>query len=82
MTLLWGPHYQELGHEPDEKTTWKERYNLQVRADAFNVFNHPNFGVPALRSAIRFIGAFRPLWAKRAPSEFAAKVQLLVILGV
>jgi hypothetical protein len=23
-----------------------ERYNLQLRADSFNVFNHPNFGTP------------------------------------
>ena len=26
---------------------WKERYNFQIRADAFNGFNHPDFGVPS-----------------------------------
>jgi hypothetical protein len=23
-----------------------ERYNVQLRADSFNVFNHPNLGTP------------------------------------
>jgi len=25
---------------------FKERYNLQLRGDSFNVFNHPNFAPP------------------------------------
>jgi hypothetical protein len=25
---------------------WREHYNVQLRADAFNLFNHPNFGTP------------------------------------
>jgi hypothetical protein len=25
---------------------FKERYNVQLRADSFNVFNHPNFATP------------------------------------
>ena len=27
---------------------WQDRINLKFRADAFNVFNHPNFGLPSL----------------------------------
>jgi hypothetical protein len=26
--------------------TWREQYRLTLRADSFNVFNHPNFGTP------------------------------------
>jgi len=29
-----------------ETTVWKERYRLQLRADSFNIFNHPNLGTP------------------------------------
>ena len=44
--MLWGPHYQNWDMNLMKNIAWKERYNLQVRADAFNVFNHPNFSVP------------------------------------
>jgi hypothetical protein len=29
-----------------KNTYWHERYRVQLRADSFNVFNHPNFAVP------------------------------------
>ncbi len=29
-----------------KNTRFHERYNVQFRADAFNLFNHPNFGQP------------------------------------
>ena len=25
---------------------WGDHYNLQLRADSFNIFNHPNFATP------------------------------------
>jgi hypothetical protein len=28
-------------------TTFGERYRIVLRADAFNIFNHPNFSVPS-----------------------------------
>lgn len=31
-----------------KNTRIAERYNVQFRAEAFNAFNHPNFGAPAL----------------------------------
>lgn len=30
----------------EKNTVLKERLNLQLRMDAFNVFNHPNFSTP------------------------------------
>jgi hypothetical protein len=26
---------------------WMEHYNVQLRAESFNTFNHPNYGIPA-----------------------------------
>lgn len=44
--LLRGPAYQEWDMSLQKNTTWHEHYNVQLRADAFNVFNHPNFSAP------------------------------------
>jgi hypothetical protein len=38
-----GPHFVNLDVSLARTFRIKERYNLQVRADAFNILNHPNF---------------------------------------
>jgi hypothetical protein len=45
--VLYGPHFSnvDLGIAKTFPLVG-ERYHLQFRADAFNVFNHPNFGFP------------------------------------
>jgi hypothetical protein len=45
--LLWGPSYQNWDMNLEKTTMWREKINLQLRMDAFNVFNHPNFANPA-----------------------------------
>jgi len=44
--MLWGPHLQNWDMNLEKNTVFKERYRLQLRADAFNIFNHPNFAAP------------------------------------
>jgi Carboxypeptidase regulatory-like domain len=44
--MLRGPGFQNWDMSLQKNTTWRERYNVQLRADAFNVFNHPNFNTP------------------------------------
>lgn len=44
--MLWGPHYQNWDMNLEKNTIWRERYRLQLRVDSFNIFNHPNLGVP------------------------------------
>lgn len=44
--MLRGPNYQNWDANLQKLVKWSDRYTLQLRADAFNVFNHPNFGVP------------------------------------
>jgi len=44
--MLRGPLYQDWDMNLKKNTEWRGHYNLQLRADVFNVFNHPNFAVP------------------------------------
>ncbi|MGO9588884.1 MAG: TonB-dependent receptor domain-containing protein [Candidatus Acidiferrales bacterium] len=44
---LHGPHFSNLDLSVAKKFPLvNERYNLTLRAEAYNVFNHPNFGLP------------------------------------
>ena len=72
--MLWGPHYQNWDMNLMKNITWKERYNLQIRADAFNVFNHPNFGVPSVSiSNPASMGVVSSTVGEARTLEFAAK---------
>lgn len=44
--MLRGPHFQDWDMSLQKNTMWRERYNVQLRADSFNIFNHPNFNTP------------------------------------
>jgi hypothetical protein len=44
--MLRGPGFQDWDMSLQKNTRWGERYNVQLRADGFNVFNHPNLGTP------------------------------------
>ena len=44
--MLRGPAFQDWDMSLQKNTLFRERYNVQLRADSFNVFNHPNFGTP------------------------------------
>lgn len=43
---LFGPHYQQWDISLAKNTALSERVRFQLRADAFNTFNHPNFANP------------------------------------
>jgi hypothetical protein len=44
--MLSGPRFQNWDMSLQKNTTWMGRYKVQLRADTFNAFNHPNFGTP------------------------------------
>ncbi|MGA7338962.1 MAG: TonB-dependent receptor, partial [Terracidiphilus sp.] len=44
--MLRGPAWQDWDMNLEKNITWQERYRLQLRADSFNIFNHPNFAPP------------------------------------
>ncbi len=43
----WGPNFYNVDMSAFKNFTIKERVTLQFRADAFNAFNHINFGLPS-----------------------------------
>jgi hypothetical protein len=44
--ILDGPGFQNVNVSLMKNTALSERINLQFRAEAFNLFNHPNFNLP------------------------------------
>jgi hypothetical protein len=44
--MLYGPRFQSWDMNLKKNTTWGDHYTVQLRADAFNIFNHPNFNPP------------------------------------
>jgi GH43 family beta-xylosidase len=46
--MLYGPGYQRFDMSLDKNfnMTYNEHHQLQIRFDAFNAFNHTNFGNP------------------------------------
>jgi hypothetical protein len=76
--MLRGPRYQTWDINLEKNIELHERYRVQLRADAFNVFNHPNFGIPAANiSNTSTVGTITsvsstPTYQQRTV-EFAAK---------
>jgi hypothetical protein len=44
---IYGPHFWNLDFALAKNTQIFEHLNLQLRAEVFNVFNHPNFALPS-----------------------------------
>jgi hypothetical protein len=44
--ILDGPGFQNVNASLLKNTALSERFNLQFRAEVFNLFNHPNFNLP------------------------------------
>ena len=49
---LQGPSFKEFNFSVFKNTQLTERVNLQLRAEFFNLFNHPNFANPVLPNFI------------------------------
>jgi hypothetical protein len=54
---LRGPSFKEFNFSVYKNTRLAERVNLQIRAEFFNLFNHPNFSNPELPNFIADAGA-------------------------
>jgi hypothetical protein len=75
--MLRGPAFQDWDMNLKKNIPWHDHYNLQLRADSFNVFNHPNFAVPNSNISNSNVGTITaisgtPTYEQRT-LEFAAK---------
>jgi len=43
---IFGPHFWDVDFSITKETHITERVSLQLRAELFNIFNHPNFALP------------------------------------
>ncbi|MGB7925877.1 MAG: carboxypeptidase regulatory-like domain-containing protein [Pyrinomonadaceae bacterium] len=72
--ILDGPGYQNVNMSLVKNTALSERLNLQLRAEFFNLFNHPNFDLPD-----NFLGSptFGRILSAREPRHIQFGVKLL-----
>ena len=72
--ILDGPEYQNVNASLVKNTRVTERVNLQLRAEFFNLFNHPNFNLPD-----NFLGSptFGVISSAREPRHIQFGLKLL-----
>jgi hypothetical protein len=72
--ILDGPGYQSINASLVKNTNLSEQFNLQLRAEFFNLFNHPNFNLPD-----NFLGSptFGRISSARDPRHVQFGVKLL-----
>jgi hypothetical protein len=72
--ILEGPGFQNVNASLVKNTALTERINLQFRAEAFNLFNHPNFNLPD-----NFLGSptFGRITSARDPRHIQFGLKLL-----
>ena len=74
----WGPNFYNVDISAFKNFSIKERVTLQFRADAFNAFNHINFGLPSgnIQSAGNITGGPGPgNTTNPRQMQFTARVQ-------
>jgi Carboxypeptidase regulatory-like domain len=72
--ILDGPGLQNVNFSVMKNTVITERANLQLRAEFFNLFNHPNFGLPD-----NFVGSpsFGSILSAQSPRRIQFGMKLL-----
>jgi hypothetical protein len=72
--ILEGPGFQSVNASLVKNTNFSERVKLQFRAEAFNLFNHPNFNLPD-----NFLGSptFGRITSARDPRHIQFGLKLL-----
>ncbi len=91
---IFGPSYWNADFSVSKNTTLFEGLNLQVRAELFNIFNHPNFALPggSVTPGVGPIGTDQPdtrcragksrTWRRRSASDSAGGEVYVLMIGL
>jgi hypothetical protein len=74
--ILTSPGFEDIDLSIAKITTIKERASLQFRAEAFNLFNHPNFGQPTNNLASSAFGQILATRTTRGDLGSSRQLQL------
>jgi len=80
--ILRGPPFAQFDPSLHRDFAIAERWKITVGAEAYNLFNHPNFGVPSNTQSPFFLGGAGDAVFKDAAGNFAANAgQILTTAG-
>lgn len=74
--ILKAPGFQDIDFSISKNTLIKERVSLQFRAEAFNLFNHPNLGQPQNNLAVSTFGQITSTRTVRGDLGSSRQLQL------
>jgi hypothetical protein len=74
--ILRAPGFEDIDFSIAKTTVIKERASLQFRAEAFNLFNHPNFGQPTNNLASAVFGQITATRTARGDLGSSRQLQL------
>ena len=74
--ILTAPGFQDIDCAVSKNTQIKERVSLQFRAEAFNLFNHPNFAQPSNNFAAATYGTVTATRTARGDLGSSRQLQL------
>jgi hypothetical protein len=74
--ILRSPGFEDIDFSIGKTTTIKERAALQFRAEAFNLFNHPNLGQPVNNMASSAFGQIQATRTARGDLGSSRQLQL------
>ena len=78
--ILTGPGFADVDLSIAKDTKIKERVSLQFRSEAFNLFNHPNFGQPQNNLAVATFGQITATRTTRGDLGSSRQIQFALKL--
>jgi hypothetical protein len=78
--ILTGPGFADVDLSIAKDTKIRERVSLQFRSEAFNLFNHPNFGQPQNNLAVATFGQITATRTIRGDLGSSRQIQLALKL--